>query len=407
MSKNNKLHFLVLGIPSRGHTLPTFNLMKSLMQQECKVTYLNTKAFKESIETAGISFVDYNSPTLANISISITSMKPHEVAIELQKIFFRCALEIVPRIEKLHQENKYSAIIYDQMALWGQLFADRYNLPSFCSNTMFLFDHHDLMKQMPEFLNNLDADYNQKLSVLNRTFPNLKSYKDILDIQTAQKADYIITYYPESLHPPPHGFDKKRIIYLGNRFNSAPYQSQKNFTDTSLVYLSLGTVFNEKPELLKLLINYFARTSHKLLISTGANENMFNFLHKMNTYQNIEVHNFVNQLDILKKSSLFITHAGFNSMYEGLYCSVPMLMIPHAPEQHFNTRKIELLKAGYLLTEAHITEPCLDKVMRDVKINWQNMKMHSRAIQETFLNSNDNDAAASEIIRVCFHEFKN
>lgn len=403
MSKNNPPHFLVLGIPSRGHMFPTFNLVKSLMQQGCKVTYLNTDAFKESIKTSGATFVDYKSHTLSNISIPITSMEPHEVTIELQKIFFKCALEIIPRVDELHQENKYSAIIYDQMALWGQLLADKYNLPSFCSNTMFLFDRNDLINQMPKFLDNLNDDYYQALSLLSRNYPAIKSYKDILNIQTATKADYIIAYYLEGLHTPSSSFDRKKIIYLGNKFNSAPYQSEEDFTDTSLVYVSLGTVFNEKPELLQLFVSYFAKTNHKLIISTGSNENMFNFLHKMQGYKNIEVHNFVNQLDVLKKSSLFITHAGFNSMYEGLYCSVPMLMVPHIPEQYFNAKKIESLKAGYLLKEEHLTESFLDKVMQDVKINWQDMKKHSAEIRETFLRSNDNDTTASEIIKMVYN----
>lgn len=403
MSKNNPLHFLVLGIPSRGHMFPTFNLVRSLMQQGCKVTYLNTNAFKEPIETSGASFVDYNSHTLSNISIPITSMEPHEVTIELQKIFFKCTLEIIPRVDELHQENRYSAIIYDQMALWGQLLAGKYNLPSFCSNTMFLFDHNDLIKQMPKFLDSLSDNYYQALSLLSRNYPEIKSYKDILNIQTATKADYIIAYYPEGLHTSSSSFDRKKIIYLGNRFNSAPYQSEENFTDTSLVYISLGTVFNEKPELLKLLVNYFAKTNHKLIISTGSNENMFNFLHKMQGHKNIEVYNFVNQLDVLKKSSLFITHAGFNSMYEGLYRSVPMVMIPHIPEQYFNAQKVESLKAGYLLKEEHLTELYLNKVMQDVKINWQSMKRHSSEIRETFLRSNDNDTAASEIIKMVYN----
>ncbi len=400
MDKDTSVNLLFLGIPSRGHLFPTLNLVKSLIRQGCKIDYLNTKAFKELIEASGASFIDYNSHTLSNISIPITSMEPHDVAIELQKIFFKCTLEIILRVDKLHQENKYSAIIYDQMALWGQLLAEKYSLPSFCSNTMFLFDYNDLLNQMPKFLNSLGEDYYQALSLLSRNYPEIKSYKDILDIQTATKADYIIAYYPESLHSPSSSFDRKKIIYLGNRFNSAPYQSKENFTDTSLVYISLGTVFNEKPGLLNLLVNYFAKTNHKLVISTGSNENMFNFLHKMQGHKNMEVHTFVNQLDVLKQSSLFITHAGFNSMYEGLYCSVPMLMIPYIPEQSFNARKVEELGVGYLLKEENISEASLDNAMKKIELNWKGIKKNFAEIKKSFLESNDNNAAASKLVDI-------
>ena len=72
-------------------------------------------------------------------------MESHNVTIELQKIFFKSALEIIPIIDFSHEQNNYDAVIYDQMALWGQLFADKHKLLSFCSNTMFLFDKNDVI----------------------------------------------------------------------------------------------------------------------------------------------------------------------------------------------------------------------------------------------------------------------
>jgi MGT family glycosyltransferase len=251
---------------------------------------------------------------------------------------------------------------------------------------------------MPKLIGNLNHDYDQKLSILSHYFPELRSYKDVLDIQTATRADYIITYYPASLHNPSSGFEGKKIIYLGNRFNSEHYHSKKNLTDTSLIYISLGTVFNEKPALLKLLINYFSKTKYKVLVSAGYNEGIYNALQRFNIYNNIQVNNFVNQLDILKKSSLFITHAGFNSIYEGIYCSVPMLMIPHIPEQYFNAQKIEDLKSGYLLREEDISENYLTQVMKKLNVNWQNIKDNSNEIRKSLLESKDNNAVAKEIM---------
>lgn len=398
MKKSTPLHILFLGIPSRGHTFPTLQLIKSLMQEGCKVTYFNTKDFKKSIEASGALFVDYDSHTLSNITMPITSMEPHDVTIDLQKIFFASALEIMPKIDFFHQQNNYNAVIYDQMALWGQLLADKYKLLSFCSNTMFLFDKNYIINQMPKFLDRINHEYDAKLSVLSSSFPQLKSYKDILDIQTATKSHYIITYYPENLHKTSINFNKEKIIYLGNRFNSQYFPSIKNFKAASTIYISLGTVFNEKPDLFKLFIDFFGKTKYKVIISTGSNDFIYTLIKNINTHNNIKIYKFINQVDILSRSSLFITHAGFNSMYEGLYFTVPMLMIPHVPEQYFNAQKVQELNAGHLLREQDISSISLNKSLNDIETNWQLFKSFSIKIRDSFLKSNDNSKAAKQII---------
>ncbi len=401
MVKKTSLHLLFLGIPSRGHTFPTLRLINALIQEGCRVTYFNTKAFKKNIETSGAFFVDYNSHSLSNISIPITSMEPHDVTIELQKIFFTSTLEIMPIIDFFHQKNSYDAVIYDQMALWGQLFAEKYKLLSFCSNTMFLFNKNDIINQIPKFLDGINHEYYVKLGKLNSIFPQLDSCRDVLDIQTATKSDYIITYYPEDLHTTPVGFNKNKIIYLGNRFNSQYFPSAENFSTTSTIYISFGTVFNENLDLFKLFIDVFGKTKHKVIISTGFNEFIYKIIKKINIFNNIKIYKFANQLDILSRCSLFITHVGFNGMYESLYFSVPMLMIPHVPEQCFNAQKIQELYAGFLLKEKDTSCDSLTNALKDVEKNWRSFKSVLVKKRESFLKSNDNIMAARQIISLC------
>jgi MGT family glycosyltransferase len=400
MKKNNQIHFVFLGIPSRGHTTPTISLVKALIALGCKITYLNTEAFKDLIEQTGAKFVDYNSQSLSNISIPISLMEPHEVTIELQKIFFMSALEILPVISLYHKNEPFDAIIYDQMALWGQIFADKYNLLSFCSNTMFLFSSEDIINQLPKFISNLDTDYNDKFNLLKCTANKLESYKDVLDIQTATKSSYIITYYSPALLTSSYNFDNNKIIYLGNRFDSNYFPSTAKLSSESMIYISLGTVFNEKIDLFKLFIDTFNTTKHQVIISTGNNEAVYQYLKSINISSNIHIYKFVDQLEVLSKASFFITHAGFNSIYEGLYFTVPMLMIPHIPEQYFNALKIRELNAGYLLEEEEIYLSGMFKAITNVKKNWQIYKNSSIRIRESFLNSHDNVVVASKIIDI-------
>ncbi len=397
MKKDDQFHLVFLGIPSRGHRTPTLYLVKALVGLGCKVTYFNTKAFKDLIEETGAQFVDYSSKSLSNISIPISLMEPHEVTIELQKIFFISTLEILPKISSYHENEAFDAVIYDQMALWGQIFANRYNLLTFCSNTMFLFTTEDVIKQLPKFISNLDLEYNNKLNLLKSSDGRFESYKEVLDVQTAAKSNYIITYYSPNLLSAPSSFHEDKIIYLGNRYDFNYSPSSVELTSTSMIYISLGTVFNEKIDLFTLFINTFNNTKRQIIISTGNNEAVYLSLKNMDISSNIHIVKFVNQLEILNKASLFITHAGFNSIYEGLYFTVPMLMIPHVPEQYFNACRIKELDAGYLLDQEEMRKHGISKAMFTIKNNWKTYKYSSVKIREGFLDSYTNAAVASKM----------
>jgi len=221
--------------------------------------------------------------------------------------------------------------------------------------------------------------------------------KDILDIQTATRADYIITYYSPDLLTTPRHFNNNNIIYLGNRFDSNYSPSTAELTPESMIYISLGTVFNDKIDLFKLFIETFEITKYQVIISTGNNEAMYAFLKNRNTSSNIRIYKFVNQLEILSQASIFITHAGFNSIYEGLYFTVPMIMIPHVPEQYFNASRVKELKAGYLLDQEEIYTYGMAQAMINLRKDWKIYKDSSIKIRKNFLKASDNVKVASKI----------
>jgi MGT family glycosyltransferase len=51
----------------------------------------------------------------------------------------------------------------------------------------------------------------------------------------------------------------------------------------------------------------------------------------------------------LQQAALFITHGGVNSLHEGLYYGLPLLMVPQQAEQTFNAMRVVELGAGLML----------------------------------------------------------
>ena len=61
---------------------------------------------------------------------------------------------------------------------------------------------------------------------------------------------------------------------------------------------------------------------------------------------NFIVRPFVNQGEILKHASLFITAGGMNSIHEALYYGVPCLICPQQGEQLLNAKRFEAMGFG-------------------------------------------------------------
>ena len=148
------------GFPAIGHTTPILNLIKQLVNIGNEVTCYNRIDFKILIEQTGAKFVDYQSNNLINTCIpgtSISSLSVTDFYKGLHSILVSCAVEILDKL--LSSPINYDIVIYDQFALWGQIFADKFQLLSICSCPMFL-DSADKLTE--EFC--VDNDYFEKIS---------------------------------------------------------------------------------------------------------------------------------------------------------------------------------------------------------------------------------------------------
>jgi MGT family glycosyltransferase len=108
-----------------------------------------------------------------------------------------------------------------------------------------------------------------------------------------------------------------------------------------LVYASLGTMVDSQ-RVLRAILDGCAELPLQVVLSLGQKEATLDFPAPANAI----VAPFVPQLTLLDRASLFITHAGMNSVLEGLSHGVPMLCLPVANDHPGAARRVEWLGAG-------------------------------------------------------------
>ena len=124
------------------------------------------------------------------------------------------------------------------------------------------------------------------------------------------------------------------------------------------IYMSLGSSFNNKPELWKSVLKVMNEKQYPTICGCGGNEELSKTLSQFKedfSWEYIEVQSWANQREILANSDLYFCHGGASSTYEGMYFEVPVLMLPQeAPDQLPNSLMMEKFKAGLLVDQSEV-----------------------------------------------------
>lgn len=162
-----------------------------------------------------------------------------------------------------------------------------------------------------------------------------------------------------------------------------------------LLYTSLGSLFNNWPEFYKMLFPVVKDLDINVLCSLGKAikpEDLGEIP------ENVTTMAFTPQLEVLRHTSYFLTHAGVGSVMEALYNGVPMMCIPQMDEQIFTAHRMEELgiTSGVLLKE-QVTEESLRRVLTEL-INNPKYTENARAIGEDMHRNGGCEKAAQAVI---------
>jgi MGT family glycosyltransferase len=360
---------LFFNLPAYGHMNPTLPLVAELVDRGEHVIYYSSEAFRPAIEEAGATFrgIDafFNERTYVD-----------ENLVRFGYTLIRATQEILPVILPEVRADKPDYILYDSLCVWGKCIAQILRVPAVASVTTLARPHSllhlEVLASLPVAMPTAIHQTFEGRKELAKFLAITKQLHETYHIPRPQPADVYnnlaelnIVYSTKQLQIYPNSFDE-RFKFVGpflDRHAEAPSFPFDELGNEPIIYISLGTVFNDKGDFYRLCLEAFADLNYCVVMSIG---NRTDMNHLGTIPSNFIVKPFVPQLELLQSAALFITHGGMNSVNEGLWAGVPLLMIPQAADQLFIAQHVQRLGAGKMLRKTKLNAQRLRKTAQEI-----------------------------------------
>lgn len=340
---------LFVNVGSEGHINPTLAVVQELIRCGEEVVYFTGDHMRERVEPTGAKVITCDSGKLLAAFLA-GGRNPWARVSGL----LRTADIVLPSVLEQTTGERFDYIIHDSMFGCGRLIADILELPAVNSCTSFAFEKGSFDGLQEHRLREFSRDVNEGAQ---REFQQLAS-----DVQAkygvqvgsayevfSNPAPLTIVYTSKRFQPNGERFDES-YKFVGPSIGPRPRSDfDFSYVDTdNLIYISLGTVFNQAIDFYKLCFDAFRNTKYTVILSVGGRTQVADL---GEVPANFIVRSYVPQLEVLQRAKVFITHGGMNSTSEGLYYGVPLIVLPQSADQPLVARRVAEIGAGIQLEQ--------------------------------------------------------
>ncbi|CAF0811036.1 unnamed protein product [Brachionus calyciflorus] len=448
-----KYKIFVFSIPASGHVNPLLPVLNELCKySDIEVIVYLTEEFRPKFESVGTRFKSLkNFDFVKNANFKPFGKSRYLEIIDLMTLALNAIAPNFEFIAKEIDEEKPNLILYDTFGIYIK-WAMNYYLkkmrksqvkwplpPMIGFSATFIYNEGIYPNQIEKslfvpfnfrFLYDISRIFitSLKVCLINGiSFINpLDHFKMKLDSLTK----LIICVIFPALHPRSHLYDTTKYKFVGSTiegsplnqifsnqseqepfktiFNSISVKSDDSKNDYKLVYVSLGTLFNNNFDIFKKIIDAFVSydegdsnegfiklSNLKVIVSAGEKcFKNFQLLIESKKYsipENIYIVKSAPQVEILKRASLFVTHSGMNSTSESIHYAVPMICIPLSEDQPVVAYRVadELglgIRLDYTKMDSNQIKNSVKKILNDESYN-ERLNLYSKMSQNNFSNT--------------------
>jgi len=384
-------------VPAFGHISPTLQVVEDLVNKGYEIDYYDTERFQDVITPTGANFCEI--PMFAQYE-----QHPAKTLLHVLTLIAKQTYYYLPLVVDAIRKERYAAVVHDQLCLWARGACSITRTPAICSFTMLpltaamkrgFASPRDLIRTAmlggPTFL---------RFIYYRRRLREDFGLRDLspFDVLSNYSKFLTIVFTSREIVPGASEFDDS-YSFVGASLRPSSVESgilEHLPNGRRLVYISLGTIVDDAKSFYRMCGEALKGIDAQVVMSIGRKvkkEDLGNFP------DNFYVTEFVPQLELLKRTHVFISHGGMNSITESLYHGVPLILCPQTPEQKFNARVIGQSGAATYLKRsemhAEVMKNAVETLLSDVKI-----RERARILGESLRNSGGPQRAAEQIANI-------
>lgn len=347
-------HLAMFSIAAHGHVQPSLEVVRELVARGHRVSYAIPESFAGLVAAAGAE------PKVYRTTLPADGDDPAAwgtTLIDNVEPFFNDAVSALPQLTALFEDGPGGGsedgpegggglpelVLSDIASYPSRVLAYRWGVPHVqLSPCMVAWKGYVAEEVVPEFA---------EMKASERGAAYYARFRDWLAGNGVDqdpddfmgRPDRSIVLIPRALQPNAELVDEEIYTFVGacqgDRGGQGNWQRPEAAEGKKVLLVSLGSTFTNEPAFYRACVEAFGDLpGWHVVLQIGRHVDPAELGHVPG---NVEVHNWVPQLDLLRQADAFVTHAGAGGCQEGLATGTPMIAVPQAADQFGNAAILE------------------------------------------------------------------
>ncbi|MCZ0993661.1 macrolide-inactivating glycosyltransferase [Streptomyces noursei] len=329
-----RAHIAMFSIAAYGHVNPSLEVIRELVARGHRVTYAIPPRLAEVIAETGAEPVPYRT-TLPSPDSDPSAWGT--TLLDNVEPFLDDAMQALPQLIEAYQGDEPDLVLHDITSYPARVLAHRWGVPAISlSPNLVAWEGYEEEVAEPMWA---EAKATERGRAYYEKFTDWLAENGITQHpdRFVGRPGRSIVLIPKALQPHADRVDERVHSFVG-ACQSGDRTAQGGWERPAgaerVLLVSLGSSITKQPGFYRERVKAFGGLpGWHVVLQVGRHVTADEL---GETPGNVEVHQWVPQLAILKQADAFITHAGAGASQEGLATATPMVAVPQAVDQFGN-----------------------------------------------------------------------
>jgi MGT family glycosyltransferase len=364
-------HIAMFSIAAHGHVNPSLEVIRELVERGHRVTYAIPGAFAELVAKTGAQ------PRIYRTTLPGEDDDPAAWGTELIdniEPFLNDALQALPQLIDAYEhgeegeEDIPDLVLSDITSYPARVLAHRWGVP-----------HIQLSPNLVAW-EGYEEEVAAPMVAEVKSTPRGRAYYERFSAWLAEngmtlhpddfagRPDRSLVLIPRALQPNAERVNEDVYTFVGacqgDRTHQGDWHRPPGTEDEKVLLISLGSAFTKEPDFYRACLAAFGDLpGWHVVLQIGKHVDASEL---GPVPANVEIHQWVPQLAVLKHADAFVTHAGAGGSQEGLATATPMIAVPQAVDQFGNAEMLASLGVARHLPKEQATAEALREALESL-----------------------------------------